>query len=165
MTIKQLLDMPIGDETSGTFVLQVAHTHKMTKLLPDGWQHDVTLTDGTDEIRACVVLKKNRKFCRLDEIRVKDCEIIAESDGGYGKKLLVHEHERITYSADQLDEPRLIEQQNAPKNRWDAINRGKVKHGLLCACIESGTNIYELDLSHVAKLADWVMSPEDKWDG
>ncbi len=177
MTIKQLLDMPIGQETSGSFVLQVIHCHKMTEhqyAMPEYpkeiagrsyWQHEVTLTDGIDEMKADVILKKKRQFCRSEELRIKSCEIIAESSGGYGKKLLIHEHERITYTPDQLEEPRVIEQQGT-NNKWDRIARGKVKTHLLGSFLEGfGRWPTDEDRKKLIAYANWSMSQEDKYDG
>ncbi len=176
-TVKQLLDSPIGYKTGG-FVLQVAHTHKMREKYgaaqgPERWVHEVTLTDGTDEIKADVLLVKKRKFCRLEEIKIIVCEIIPESSGGYGKKLLVHEYEMITCTADELPDREYRPTKSGPD--WEAIGRGKVKCRLLEAAIKNG--ILALDplsntdkvhnefvRAEIARNADWVMSPEDKYD-
>ncbi len=172
-TIKQLLDAPVGYRTGG-FVYQVKHTHKMTEHPVTAknawhWTHTVTLTDGKDEIKADIVLEKNRKFCNGNDVKVIVCEIIAESEGGYGKKLLVHEHKLITQTADEYEaEKRGIPQTPAKAipNKWDIIGRGKVKHGLLCAFMEGQQRFPKIaELKVLAKLADWVMSKEDKYEG
>lgn len=186
-TIKQLMEADIGYKTGG-FVYQVKHTHKMTEHeyeMPEHpktiagrpyWIHEVTLTDGKDDIKADVILQKKRKFCRLEEIKIIVVEIIPESSGGYGKKLLVREYEMITQTADEYEAQKESIPQTPAKaipNKWDIIGRGKVKHGLLCAFIQSRAGVSDggsicitgEDLQEIAKLADWVMSKEDIYNG
>ncbi len=163
MTIQQLFDMELYEEASGGFVLTVKHTHKATKVL-GGWTHELTLTDDTGDIKADMVMEVYSPFVRRQEIRIILCEIQPTTEG---KKILVKKWERITCTADELPERERRDplRQNGPN--WEAIGRGKVKHGILCATIQRhGLDLVdENTLGNIAKLADWVMSEKDIYNG
>lgn len=177
MTIQQLLDMEIGTKTGG-FVFEVEHCHKMYDSgdIDMPWKHEVTLTDGKDEIKALVLLRKNKKFTRGNEIKVIVCELTPESGGGYGKMLLVHEHELLTQTADEYEEEKQNVQNKPKLDKWGLIVRGQVKHGQVIAAIEHG----DIRLSckgpddeqhnaevraNIIKWTDWVMSEKDIYNG
>lgn len=161
MTIQQLLELKLYEEASGGFMLTVKHTHKITKV-QGGFTQELTLTDDTGDILADMVMETYSPFVRRQEIRIITCEIQPATEG---KKLLVKKWEKITCTADELpiSEDRIYRpQQSGPD--WEAIGRGKVKHGLICAFIQSGRGIDNQLLQDVAKLADWVMSAKDIYD-
>ncbi|KKN70080.1 hypothetical protein LCGC14_0434050 [marine sediment metagenome] len=156
MTIQQLLDMKLYEEANG-FRLTVKHTHKITKV-QGGYTQELTFTDDTGDILADMAMETYSPFVRRQEIIILDCEIQPSTKG---KKLLVKKWEKVTCTADELPQRDPL-RQNGPD--WEAIGRGKVKHGLLCAYIQA--RISKIDdelLRNIAKLADWVMDPEDKW--
>ena len=159
MTIQQLLEMKLYEEASGGFVLTVKHTHKITKV-EGGYTHELTLTDDTGDILADMVMEVFSPFVRRQEIKIIDCEI---QPSPKDKKLLVRKWELITCTADELPE----REQRDPLRQnvnWEA--RGKSKCRLAEAFLigfRKFPNIVELE--GLAKLADWVMSPEDKYDG
>ncbi len=163
MTIKQLLEMPIGKKTGGGFVLTIKHTHKPREV-NDGWLFEETMTDETGDIIADFFVEKYNPFVRGQEVKIIVCEIQSSSKG-IGKKLYVDQWEKITCTADELpeNEDRIYRPQQTGPN-WDAISRGKVKHGLVCAILSTGTDVGPKWRKKIAKLADWVMSPEDKYD-
>jgi hypothetical protein len=43
---------------------------------------------------------------------------------------------------------------------WDKIALGKCRYGILVACIQSGTSIYELDYDQINRLATFSMTGE-----
>jgi hypothetical protein len=113
ITISQLLDMPIGERTGGGFPLTVKHTHKIDKYTgekseaewtpSEGYVHEVTLTDGTGDILADMRTLKYNKLIRRNEVKIIVCEI-QHSANATGKKLLVHEWDKVTCTADELPE-------------------------------------------------------------
>ena len=170
MTIQQLLDMPIGEKTGGGFLMTIKHTHKLDKYtvekgvgtdwIPDyGYVHEVTLTDSTGDMLADMWMLKRNPLVRRREVKIIVCQI---QPAAKGKKLLVHEWENITCTADELPQRDPLGQ-NSPN--WDAISRGKTKCRLTEAILSTGTDVNSKWRKKIAKLADWVMSPEDKYDG
>ena len=170
MTIQQLLDMPIGEKTGGGFVL-VAKKAGKTFGSASGLMQSITFTDASGDIAADVLLKGNSKIVRTEEIKIIVCKI--QCTVGEGKKLYVDQWEKVTCTADELPERDPL-RQNGPN--WDAISRGKVKCRLIEAAIKNG--ILALDplsttdkvhntfvRAEIARNADWVMSPEDKYEG
>ncbi len=165
MTIQQLLDMKLYEEASGGFVLTVKHTHKATKV-PGGWTHELTLTDDTGDILADMVMEVYTPFVRRQEIKIILCEIQPSTKG---KKLLVKKWEKITCTADEL--PERDQRDPLRQNGPNLEARGKTKCRLACSSIEAeyatlddspeGKNARAL----VIKLADWVMSEKDIYNG
>jgi hypothetical protein len=149
MTIKQLLDMPIGDKVGG-FMLVVKHAKKMSPQ-GSGWSQEVTLTDSTGDMLADVWRDKYTKLVRNEELWITVCEV-QSADTVTGKKLLVHEGHVVTAS-----EPPINNQYAQKPPNWDAISRGKVKHGLTCAYIQANTPINK---ELIEELADWIVDNE-----
>ncbi len=158
MTIKELLEMKLYEEASGGFMLTVKHTHKITKVT-GGYTQELTLTDDTGDMKADMEMEAYSPFVRREEIRIILCEIQPSTEN---KKLFVKKWEKITRTADELPESenRIYKpQQNGPD--WEAIGRGKVKHGLTCAILATGTDIGPEWREKITKLADWIMSEKD----
>ena len=158
MTIKELLEMKLYEEASGGFVLTVKHTHKITKV-SGGYTQELTLTDDTGDILADMEMEAYSPFVRRQEIRIILCEIQPSTKD---KKLFVKKWELVTYTADELPQRDTL-RQNGPD--WEAIGRGKVKCVLTCAYIQAGSPIDDIRREWIEKIADWVMSEKDIWNG
>ncbi len=130
MTVKQLLAMEIGTKTGGGFPLTIKTVKKRWQASHTNcWIHQIILTDLTGDILADVVCPNNIPFTRTSELLIVICWIQAAENG---KKLFVEEwrQESITEPPDRLawatgEEERII--------------RGKIRHGLVCAYLQSGT--------------------------
>ncbi len=127
MEIKQLLEMPIDYRTGG-FAL-TCKTIKKRWQIDNLWVHQVVLTDTTGDILADIVRNSNIPFNRGSSIWIIACEIQPTETG---KKLFVHEwkQESITEPPDRL---------SWAKEEEMGIIAGKVRHGLVCAYLQSGT--------------------------
>ena len=157
MTIKQLLNMPVGTRTGGGFVLTIKHTHKPREI-KDGWLFEETMTDETGDILADFFVEKYIPLVRGQEIKIIVCEI-QSSTTTMGKKLYVEQWERITCTADELPQRYPLQQS------VDPLGRSKVKCKLTEAYIKYSGFPCGMERKQIISLADWVMSPEDKYDG
>lgn len=166
ITIQQLLEMPIGTKTGGGFIMTVKIAGKRVQV-KDYWIQNVTLTDPTGDMLADIILHGNVPIVKGRELKIIVCVIQPISDG---KKLLVHEWEKITCTADEYEAKKQVARPQQIGPDWEAIGRGKVKCVLSEACIGRGIPVLgdgsdgEYARECVAKLADWVMSPEDTYN-
>lgn len=54
----------------------------------------------------------------------------------------------------------VVDETIAEQPDWNRIALGKCRHGVLCAFINSGANIYDIDLNRVNQLAKFSMTGE-----
>ncbi len=129
MTVKQLLAMEIGAKTGGGFPLTIKTVKKRWKLRNFSWIHQVVLFDTTGEILTDVLCDNNIPFTRNSELLIVVCELQVTENG---KKLFVHEWRQQS----DTEPPDRLAWANGEEER---IIRGKIRHGLVCAYLQSGT--------------------------
>jgi len=126
MKIKDILKNPVGQKLGG-FNLTIKTAKKKWEG-DSGWVHQVLVSDDTGEMLVDVNIVKNIPLHRGETFRVVVAEV---QQGEKGKKLYVFEYKRIV----QIGEP---EELYGIESDWDKVNRGKVRHGLVCALIRAG---------------------------
>lgn len=154
MTIKDLLETELYEEVTGPFTLTVKHTHKCTKV-NGGWSHELTLTDDTGDILADMEMEVYSPLVRRDEIRILLCEIQPSTKD---KKIVVKDWEKITCTADELP------QREPLRQTVDPLGRSKVKCKLTEAWIKREGFPGNVERREILRIADWVMSLEDKYN-
>ncbi len=148
MTVKELLAMEIGAKTDEKFSLTIKHVKKRW---PSGsfTIHQVILFDTTGEILTDVVCTNNIPFTRASELQVVIGEIQAAEAG---KKLVVHEWRQES----DTEPPDRLAWANGEEER---IIRGKIRHGLVCAYLQSGT---KPDEEEVLFLEEFILTGKIK---
>jgi len=154
MTIDQILKMPIGQKFGG-FDLTIK-TAKKKWQVNKTWMHQVCLMDETGEMLADVNIGQYIPLHRGTRIHI----IVAEvQDNEKGKKLYIDQFDRLTMTV-----PEYEAQIGSAEDDWDKVNRGKVRHGLICALIRSG-QIKEEDIPlgsgakmKIEALVDYIMT-------
>lgn len=133
-TIKQLLNMPIGQKTGGyEFTIKVAG--KKWQEANSEWIQHIVLSDKTGEIDSDVNIGRNVPLVKGGRIHIIVGEIQSASSK-IGKKLYI----------DQFNQPTTIgepDEMDFYSEDWQRINqeiiKGKIRHGEVCAYIEGYT--------------------------
>lgn len=159
MTIKELLTMKVGQKIGGGFILTVKKTKKSVQLANKRYIHTVVLFDSTGEMLADFrdpspteynpIIKGRQVKIVVAEIQVADSTGRSKVDQT-GTKLFVSQYNIPTISIDEYEQGLSEEEE-----RWDKINRGKVRHGLTCAYIHSGR---EPDKGKILTLEEFIMT-------
>jgi len=164
MTIAELLKMSVGQKIGGIGVLTVKKTKKSVRLPDKRYIHTVVLFDRTGDMLADFrdpspmgynpIGKGRQVAIEVAEIQAADSIGRSKVDQT-GKKLFVHQYSIPTMSIDEYEQGLSEEEE-----RWDKINRGKVRHGLCCAFIRSNT-ANPLDIKkQINELVDYIMTGE-----
>ena len=160
MTIKQLLEMPIGVESrSGGFQLTVKVARKTVEVDKKYLQW-VVFMDSTGEIPGEVsIASRARALQKNQPIHITVCWL---QQGEKGKKLYVDQWYPITQTLDEYEARYHSDwgsQEITEAMEWQEVRReeikGKCRHGVVCAMIQSGVNIYEVD-KHKEIINKWV---------
>ena len=150
MTIKELFTIP-SYETLGGFTLIVKTVKKKWEIGNDKIQQ-VVLTDKTGDILADICLRKTQYgfdiLTRCLEIIVIAAEM-QETETGE-RKLYVSQ-----YNIPSRSEPDYGLPTDYPD--WDKINRGKVRHGLVCSYIKANKPINK---SEIEALVEYIIDGE-----
>ncbi len=151
MNIEQIKQIPIGQENrfGGGITLAIKTKKECKEFKKNLWIHKVLLSDGADDILADVNVGP-----RYNPLTSPDITIIVawlkDSDHlNKPIKMLYIDQFRINSQT----EPDFDADWKAPD--WDAINRGKVRHGLVCAYIRAGKTI---DKTEIGKLVEYIMN-------
>ncbi len=161
MTVTELLKMPVGQPIGGGFILTVKKTKKSVRLPNKRYVHTVVLFDATGEILADFkdpsptdynpIIKGRQVKIIVAEIQAADSMGRAKIDQT-GKKLYVNQYAINTQTIDEYEQ-----ELNAEEQRWDKINRGKVRHGLVCSYIKAGK---EINRPEIEALVEYIMTGE-----
>lgn len=158
MTIKQLLEMPIGERVGG-FECSIK-TFKKTFQVGKVWFQQVILMDSTGEMPADVNVGTSRNPLRgrASSLKIVVCEVQeAEYLGKDRKKLLVHEYIIPAITADEWEE-----EQAAIEAKWNKETEGKIRHGLVCSCIKAGQAFCDIEKykPEIEALVKYIMTGE-----
>lgn len=160
MTIKQLLEMPVGEKIGGGFVLTIKKTKKEV-LLNGYYTHSVVLFDETGEMLADFK-DPGGKGARNPMIKGWEVKIIVAEiqaaeptkSGEAVKKLYVDQFSVVTANvADQ----KVGYEPGDDYPDWRVTVRGKIRHGLVCSYIKAGK---EIDKTKIEKLIEYIMEGE-----
>lgn len=118
------------------------------------WCQSIIISDGVGSMRAEYHQLKYNPLIKGNAITIikarKPTKKLYQD-----AKLIIEEVELFTTMADNI-----IRYDQEPD--WDAISRGKIRHGLVCAAIKSAKlNIVEkgeLDIGKVGRLVNYIMS-------
>jgi len=168
MTIAELLSMPVGQKVAGGFILTVKKTKKSVRLPDKRYIHTVVLFDNTGEMLADFrdpspteynpIIKGRQISVIVAKIQAADSSGRAKVDQT-GTKLFVKQYSIPTMAIDEYEQG-LTEDEE----RWDKINRGKVRHGLVCALIRAGEikiePIADQSKEHIRAMVKFIMTDE-----
>lgn len=148
MTIKQLLEMPVGEKIGG-FVLTIKKTKKAVQLPNKNYIHTAVLFDSTGEMLADFKDPGGKgaynPMIKGQEVKVIVAEI---QQAEAGTKLYVDQFSLVT------------SQDFEPGNDypdWRVTVRGKIRHGLVCSYIKAGKKI---DKTEINTLIEYIMEGE-----
>lgn len=155
MTIKQLLAMPVGEKVGGGFSLAVK-TFKKSWQVNKKWIQQIILMDETGEMPADVNLGLHCNTLRGKlgkEIKVVVAEIQnAEYLGSDRKKLYI----------DQYDYDVWVGEPPSDAENWQVMKeseiKGKIRHGLCCAFIQSNTDNPLNIKEQINELTEFIMT-------
>jgi len=150
-TIQQLKDMPVGQKCGGfdTFIKTYKKTWQSGKI----WFHQIIIMDETGEMPADVKigLKYNTLRGGGNKIHVTVGEVQeAEYLGKDRKKLYIDQYEIPTITTTEY-----FRELDEDEQKWDATNRGKVRHWLVCSCIQAGK---EINKPEIEELIEYIMT-------
>ncbi len=150
-TVEQIKAMSVGRDHrfgSGATTLAIKTKKRCWEIKPGKWIHTVLLSDETGDILADVNIGPYSPLTSPDITLVvawiKDSDYLNKPI-----KMLYIDQFRIN----KQTEPDFDADWKAPD--WDAINRGKVRHGVVCAFIRAGKDINKLT---VDKLVEYIMT-------
>lgn len=161
MKIEQIKNQPIGRRLNpGTLSIK---TYKKTWQVGEVWWSQVILMDETGEMPADVDVGKtyNPIRGRGNRIIIISAEVQeAEYLGKNRRKLVVSHYSMPTTSMAEYEE-----KQGQMDDELKFIIQGKIRHGLVCACISpsSPTGIVVLadgDKERINDLVDFIMTGE-----
>lgn len=132
MKIEQILIQPIGQRfNAGTLTIK---TCKKTWQVRKVWYHQVVFMDNTGEIPADVKIGEYLPLKRGQEVNLIIVEVRDAEYLGKPRKILFVEQ----YSLPSMT----MDEYNSQEEDWHLMRqdeiRGKVRHGLTCAFIQSG---------------------------
>ena len=147
-TIEQLRAMPVGTRIGGGFILTVKMTKKSVQLPNKKYVHTVVLCDETGEMvadflgtEAYLPMKKGEQV----KIIVAEIQELVLKEGNDGQKLVVSQWQVKTQTLDEYDA-----EIASYKTLWEKETRGKIRHGVVCSCIQRGMPLPEIIMSKTA---------------
>jgi len=170
MNIAQLQKMTVGERIGGGFVLTVKKTKKSVQLPNKYYIHTVVLFDSTGEMLADFkdqggkgaynpMIKGHDYKIIVAEIQHADpaSKEIALRDA---KKLYVDQFSKVT----QGSEPDVGYAPGEDYPDWRTTVRGKIRHGLVCAFIQSGEiavePITKESKEYIEAMTEYIMTGE-----
>jgi len=138
MTIKQLLETPLGEEhRTGGFQLTVKRA-RSTREHGKKYLQEVLWLDATGEIAGEILLPKRIPLQNNANINITVCWLQQAEKGE--KKLYVEQWTPVQWTADGYEASRsMANSLFDPEDEF--IIRGKVRHGVVCAYISAGKMI------------------------
>jgi len=165
MTIKQLLDMPVGKENrTGGFQLTVKVARK-TVTVDNKQLQWVVFMDETGEIPGEVSLPKYIPLIKNQRINIIICWL---QPGEHGKKLYVEQYQPIL-GPSEPEEFRINSAwgpDDAEALAWTEARReevkGKCRHGVVCSMLQAGTKCFEIEKHKeiINKVVDFIVTGE-----
>jgi len=161
MTIDQLLKMSVGEKVDGGVVFAVKTTKNWTRLPDNNYVFTVVLFDDTGEVLADFKNAAYDPLKKRDNVSIVAAQIQAADPSSKkialkeGKKLWVDQYVIVTNHASRT-EPDYYQGDEELRD-WQAVTKGKIRHGLTCAYIRAGKAI---DKQEIEKLVEYIFTGE-----
>ena len=155
ITIAQLLVMPVGERVGGGFLMTIKTVKKSTQLPNGKFVHTVVLFDNTGEMLADI--KDPGTYnppIRGTQLLIVVAEIQAAEKG---TKLYI---DQFDFPASKSEPDYYAGGDNIPD--WQTITRGKIRHGIVCACIKTGNSLVRVNelKPQIEELVEYVFTGE-----
>ena len=155
MKIEQILMQPVGQKfNAGTLTIK---TTKKTWEVNKVWWNQVVFMDETGEIPADVKIGTFKPLHRAWNVKIIIAEVREAEYLGKPRKILMVDQYKV--------ETQMVDDYYAEADKAYDINmaevRGKIRHGLCCAYIASGKDIFlhpKIIKEQILEIAEFIMT-------